>query len=90
MRRYHFDATWSGETLHENDCMIPLEHGAWVRYADWRTEREKLIGALEAIKDACTNESFVRIEGNLVGQIIFGEASAKVDAALAEVEGEKR
>ena len=51
MRRYHFDATWSGETLHENDCMIPWEQGEWVRYADWKAERKKLIGALEGTSE---------------------------------------
>ena len=33
IRRYHFDAAWSGETLHANDCLIPWKHGEWCKFS---------------------------------------------------------
>ncbi len=49
MTRYHFDAAWSGQQLHENDCLVPWDKGEWVRFKDAQADKAKLVEALEAL-----------------------------------------
>ena len=50
MTRYHFDAAWSGQQLHENDCLVPWDKGEWVRFKDAQADKAKLVEALREIQ----------------------------------------
>ncbi len=50
MKRYHFDAAWSGQQLHENDCLVPWEKGEWVRFKDVQIANAKLIDFINEVK----------------------------------------
>ena len=69
MTRYHFDAAWSGQQLHENDCLVPWDKGEWVRFKDAQADKAKLVEALkEIIEDDSTwahiqNKCYAAIEG---------------------------
>jgi len=53
IRRYHFDAAWSGETLHANDCLIPWKHGEWCKFSAVAAYGEARYKAgVEAMEDA--------------------------------------
>jgi hypothetical protein len=49
----------------------------------------ELAAACEHIRSACTSDSFVKIQGDLIGQVIFGGAAEHIDAALAAHEARK-
>ena len=69
MTRYHFDAAWSGQQLHENDCLVPWDKGEWVRFKDAQADKAKLV---EALEDMVTQFAY----GNAVGQLHTGGLSS--------------
>ncbi len=52
MKRYHFDAAWSGQQLHENDCLIPWDKGEWVRFKDAQADKAKLTDFINEVKNS--------------------------------------
>src|SRR3990167_8353297 len=45
-----------------------------------------LLGLLREGLHILSNESIIKVQGDLIGQVVFGDWSAKVDAALAASE----
>src|SRR3990167_1760367 len=45
-----------------------------------------LLGLLREGRHILSNESIIKVQGDLIGQVVFGDWSAKVDAALAASE----
>ncbi len=48
-----------------------------------------LLAACEAIRAACKANEWIELRGDLIGHIIFNDATAKVDAAIAAAENKK-
>lgn len=72
------------------DPIIPKRHWyaetiihLWDALAQEITDREALEKLLEEGRAILSNESIVKIQGDLVGQVVFGSWSERVDAALA-------
>ena len=51
-----------------------------------QAREEALLGLLRQGRAILSNDANVKIQGDLIGQVIFGDWSAKVDAALAASE----
>jgi len=59
---------------------------AWKQLGAAQAREEALLGLLRQGRAILSNDANVKIQGDLIGQVIFGDWSAKVDAALAASE----
>jgi hypothetical protein len=49
----------------------------------------ELVEALKAIRNACKDEEFIKVQADFIGSIIFGSAAEKVDSAIQKAEALK-